>query len=81
MADSLTLLPEVKRLREFDVEQLVMVGDRGMISTRRSGDARTPRVEGVGWISALKGARLDSRALCWSGRLPPRLSLFDVQPA
>jgi transposase len=33
VADSLTLMPEVKRLREtFGVEHLVLVGDRGMIS-------------------------------------------------
>ena len=35
VADSTTLLPEVKRLREhFGIEQLVMVGDRGMISNK-----------------------------------------------
>jgi len=35
VADSLTLMPEVQRLRaEFGVEQLVMVGDRGMISNK-----------------------------------------------
>jgi len=35
VADSATLLPEVQRLRErFGVEQLVMIGDRGMISSK-----------------------------------------------
>ncbi|MBC7993369.1 MAG: IS1634 family transposase, partial [Rhizobacter sp.] len=35
VADSQTLMPEVKRLREdFGIEQLVLVGDRGMISSK-----------------------------------------------
>ena len=35
VADSATFLPEVQRLREqFGIEQLVMVGDRGMISSK-----------------------------------------------
>src|SRR4029450_6273591 len=53
VADSQTLLPEVKRLREdFGIEQLVMVGDRGMISNKAIEELRES--EGVGWISALK---------------------------
>jgi hypothetical protein len=35
VADSQTLVPELKRLREqFGIEQLVMVGDRGMVSNQ-----------------------------------------------
>ncbi len=35
VADSQTLMPEIKRLREdFGIEQLVMVGDRGMVSSK-----------------------------------------------
>ena len=45
VADSQTLLPELKRPREhFGVEQLVMVGDRGMVSNQdhRLDAARPP---------------------------------------
>jgi transposase len=72
VADSLTLLPEVQRLREdFGVEQLVMVGDRGMISNKAIEEMR--ETEGVGWISALKSVSI--RALVEQGHL--QLGLFD----
>jgi transposase len=72
VADSQTLLPEVKRLREhFGVEQLVMVGDRGMVSNQAIATLReTP---GVDWITALKSASI--RALVEQGQL--QLDLFD----
>src|SRR6266702_3203507 len=66
VGDSLTLTPEVKRLREsFGVEQLVMVGDRGMISQKSIEQMR--ELDGVGWISALKNASI--RALVEQGQL------------
>ena len=72
VADSQTLLPEVKRLREdFGIEQLVMVGDRGMISNKAIQEMRES--EGVGWISALKSVSI--RALVEQGHL--QLGLFD----
>ncbi len=72
VGDSLTLTPEVKRLREsFGVEQLVMVGDRGMISQKSIEQMR--ELDGVGWISALKNASI--RALVEQGQL--QLGLFD----
>jgi transposase len=72
MADSLTLMPEVRRLREhFGIEQLVMVGDRGMISRKAIDEMR--QVEGIGWITALKSASI--RALVEQGQL--QLGLFD----
>ncbi len=72
VADSLTLLPEVKRLREdFGVEQLVMVGDRGMISHKAIAEMR--QSEGIGWITALKSVSI--RALVEQGHL--QLGLFD----
>jgi len=71
-ADSPTLMPEIKRLREgFGIEQLVMVGDRGMISQRAIDEMR--ETEGIGWISALKTASI--RALVEQGHL--QLDLFD----
>jgi hypothetical protein len=72
VADSQTLLPELTRLREhFGIEQLVMVGDRGMVSNQAIATMReTP---GVDWITALKSASI--RVLVEQGHL--QLDLFD----
>ena len=72
VADSQTLMPEVKRLREeFGIEQLVMVGDRGMISSKAIEELR--ELDGIGWITALKSVSI--RALVEQGQL--QLDLFD----
>ena len=72
VADSATFVPEVQRLREqFGIEQLVMVGDRGMISSKAIEEMR--ETEGVGWISALKSVSI--HALVEQGHL--QLGLFD----
>ncbi|MGH8239415.1 MAG: IS1634 family transposase [Steroidobacteraceae bacterium] len=72
VADSQTLMPEVQRLRrDFGLEQLVIVGDRGMISSKAIDEMRES--DGIGWISALKGASI--RALIEQGHL--QLGLFD----
>ncbi len=72
VADSQTLPRELKRLREhFGLEQLVMVGDRGMVSNQAIAIMReTP---GVDWITALKSASI--RVLVEQGHL--QLDLFD----
>jgi len=72
VADSQTFIPEVKRLREdFGIAQLVMVGDRGMISSKAIEELR--ETQGVGWITALKSVSI--RALVEQGHL--QLGLFD----
>jgi len=72
VADSQTLMPEVRRLRQdFGIEQLVLVGDRGMISSKAIAELR--QSEGVGWITALKSVSI--RALVEQGQL--QLGLFD----
>jgi hypothetical protein len=72
VSDSQTLMPEVKRLREeFGIGQLVMVGDRGMISNKAIDELRES--EGVAWITALKSVSI--RALIEQGQL--QLDLFD----
>jgi transposase len=72
VADSLTLMPEVRRLREtFGIEHLVLVGDRGMISRQAIDEMR--QTEAIGWITALKSASI--RALVEQGHL--QLGLFD----
>ena len=72
VADSATFMPEVQRLRkQFGIEQLVMVGDRGMIGHGSIAELR--EMNGVGWITALKSASI--RSLVEQGQL--QLGLFD----
>jgi transposase len=72
VADSATFMPEVQRLREdFGIEQLVMVGDRGMIGHKTIDELR--EIDGIGWITALKSASI--RTLVEQGQL--QLGLFD----
>jgi len=72
VADSATFMPEVQRLRQsFGIEQLVMVGDRGMIGHKAIDELRD--IDGIGWITALKSASI--RTLVEQGQL--QLGLFD----
>jgi transposase len=72
VTDSQTLMPEVTRLREdFRLEQLVLVGDRGMISNKAIDELR--ETDGIAWITALKSVSI--RALVEQGQL--QLDLFD----
>jgi transposase len=72
VADSATFMPEVQRLRQsFGIEQLVMVGDRGMIGHKAIGELR--EIDGIAWITALRSASI--RTLVEQGQL--QLGLFD----
>ncbi|MHB1774316.1 MAG: IS1634 family transposase [Acidimicrobiales bacterium] len=72
VADPVTFLPAVQRLRErFGIEQLVMVGDRGMLGHKAI--AALKEFHDVGWITALKSVSI--RALVEAGQL--QLGLFD----
>jgi transposase len=71
-ADANTLMPQVKRLREeFGLDQVVVVGDRGMISHKAIAELR--ELEGLGWITALKSSQI--RSLVEGETL--QLGLFD----
>ena len=71
-ADPSTLMPQVHRLREeFGINDLVMVGDRGMISQKAITQLRT--LDGIGWITALKSTAI--RSLLEQGVV--QLDLFD----
>ena len=71
-SDSLTFLPAVQRVRErFGLAQVVMVGDRGMVSQRAIDDLRGQG--GIDWITALKSVSI--RSLVEQGHL--QLGLFD----
>lgn len=71
-ADSLTVLPAVQRMRErFGLAQVVMVGDRGMMSQKSIDEHRGQG--GIDWITALKSVSI--RSLVEHG--PLQLGLFD----
>jgi len=71
-ADSLTFLPAVARVRErFGLAQVVMVGDRGMVSQKAIDELRGQG--GIDWITALKSVSI--RSLVEHGHL--QLGLFD----
>ena len=71
-SDSLTFLPAVQRVRErFGLAQVVMVGDRGMVSQKAIDELRGQG--GIDWITALKSVSI--RALVEQGHL--QLGLFD----
>ena len=62
-ADSKTFMPAVRRVREdFGLAQVVMVGDRGMVSQKAIDELRES--DGMGWITALRAPRFAP----WSSR-------------
>jgi hypothetical protein len=71
--DPKTLGPQIKKVRErFGIERVVLVGDRGMITTARI-DQELRGVEGLDWITALRApaiAKLAKQGLV-------QLTLFD----
>jgi len=70
--DPKTLLPQVKKLRErFNIENMVLVGDRGMISQTQID--KLTKMEGIDWITALRSVQI--RKLVEEGTI--ELSLFD----
>ena len=71
-ADSQTFVPAVARVRErFGLAQVVMVGDRGMVSQKAIDELRGQG--GIDWITALKSVSI--RSLVEHGHL--QLGLFD----
>ena len=74
-ADPATLATQVDKLRKrFKLDRVVLVGDRGMITSARIREDLDP-VEGLHWISALRCEQI--RKLVNVGSL--QLSLFDQQ--
>ena len=70
--DPKTLLPQVEKVRgTFGIEQVVMVGDRGMISNVQIDAMR--KLDGVQWITALKSGAI--ARLAEGGTL--QFDLFD----
>src|SRR5487761_821450 len=72
MADPMTVAAQVDKLKNrFGIAEVVMVGDRGMLTSARIEALR--EVGGVGWISALRSVQIE--ALVNSGDL--QLGIFD----
>lgn len=72
--DPTTVPDQVHKLREkFALEQVVLVGDRGMLTQTQIDNLK--QYPGLGWISALRSSAI--RELVESGAL--QLSLFDEQ--
>ncbi len=71
-ADPATLEVQVAKVRSrFGLSEIVLVGDRGMLTSARIERLRT--VGGIGWVSCLRGPAI--RALVEGGDL--QLGLFD----
>jgi hypothetical protein len=71
-ADPMTLSAQIDKLKErFGLSRVVLVGDRGMITSARIRDELAPA--GLDWITALRAPQI--RALLDTGAF--QLSLFD----
>jgi hypothetical protein len=74
-ADPKTFPEAVSTVREkFGLEQMIMAGDRGMITTARIKDLR--ELEGMAWITCLRHPAIKK---LMAGDGPLQLSLFDEQ--
>ena len=61
-ADPSTLTPQIEKLRKrFGIERVVLVGDRGMITSKRI-DQSLRGVEGLDWITALRAEGIQKLA-------------------
>ena len=70
--DPTTLLPQVEKLQKtFAIDQLVLVGDRGMISQKQIHALK--QREGIAWITALRTGAI--RKLVEGGHI--QIGLFD----
>ncbi len=73
-ADPSTVPDQLETLKgHFDLQRVVLVGDRGMLTQTQIDTLR--EYPGIGWISALRSEKV--RALAQEGTL--QLSLFDVK--
>jgi transposase len=70
--DPTTLMEQAQKAREdFGIDEMVMVGDRGMISQKQIDELKT--MDGVAWITSLKSGAI--RKLSKAGVL--QMDLFD----
>ena len=73
IGDPTTVAPQVNKLRQrFGLKQVILVGDRGMLTSARIREDLKPQ-DGLQWISALRSVQIQQ--LVAGGAL--QLSLFD----
>ena len=74
-SDAISFKTAVTRVRDdFGIEKIILVGDRGMITTTRIKELR--QLEGMDWITALKAPAIAALA---SDDGPLQPSLFDTR--
>ena len=72
--DPKTLLGQVMKVKEqFNIEQMVVVGDRGMISQKQIDNLKMINGKGIDWITALRSGQISK--LMQDGTI--NMSLFD----
>jgi transposase len=72
-SDSKTVIPQIKKIRDrFGIEEMVMVGDRGMV-TQKLIDEELRDLKGVDWITALRSGAI--KKLIEGDKI--QLGLFD----
>ena len=73
-SDPVSFKTAITRVRDdFGIQNLIMVGDRGMITGTRIGDLR--KLEGMDWVTALKAPAIAKLA---RDDGPLQMSLFDT---
>jgi transposase len=77
-SDQTTLIAQIKELREaFGIEEMIFVGDRGMITSKRISELESGEFPGVKYITAIK--RKEMMSLVADPAHPIQLGLFDHQ--
>jgi len=72
--DPKTLLGQVTKVKEqFNIERMVVVGDRGMISQKQIDNLKMIKGKGIDWITALRSGQISKLML--DGTI--NMSLFD----
>lgn len=75
-SDQTTVVGQIKELKEeFGIQEVVFVGDRGMITSKRISELESEDFEGVKYITALK--REEMMRLLEESNHPIQLGLFD----
>lgn len=80
VSDSKTFMPQVKQIRdEFGIKQMVIIGDRGMISKKQIDSIQ--EISGIDWISALRsgsiGKLIDDKSI--QPELFDEHNLFEIE--
>lgn len=80
VSDTKTFMPQVKQIQdEFGIKQMVLIGDRGMISKKQIDSLQ--EISGIDWITALRSGSI--RKLIDDKSIQPELfderNLFEIE--